>query len=102
MRYMFIVKSSQNAAPTPALMEAMHKMAQRDIQAGRMLDDGGLMPLAMGCQVSIEKGELKVIDGPFIEAKEMVGGYAIFADLRGPQQVLASRRAVHAGAPGPA
>ena len=30
MRYMFIVKSSQNAEPTPKLMEAMHKMAQRE------------------------------------------------------------------------
>ncbi|WP_315766971.1 MULTISPECIES: YciI family protein [unclassified Bradyrhizobium] len=91
MRYMFIVKSSQRAEPPPALMEAMHKMARREIEAGRMLDDGGLMPLAMGCQVSIEKGELKVIDGPFIEAKEMIGGYAIF-DLPGPAEALASAR----------
>ena len=91
MRYMFIVKSSQNAEPTPKLMEAMHKMAQREIQAGRMLDDGGLVPLAMGAQVSIEKGELRVIDGPFIEAKEMIGGYAIF-DLRGAEEALACAR----------
>jgi hypothetical protein len=91
MRYMFIVKSSQNAEPTPKLMEAMHKMAQREIQAGRMLDDGGLAPQAAGCQVSIKKGELKVIDGPFIETKEMIGGYAIF-DLPGPAEALASAR----------
>ena len=91
MRYMFIVKSSQNAAPTPELMEAVHKMAQREIQAGRMLDDGGLVPVAMGAQVTIEKSELRVIDGPFIEAKEMIGGYAIF-DLQGPQEVLACAR----------
>jgi hypothetical protein len=91
MRYMFIVKSSQVAEPTPALMEAMHKLAKREIQAGRMLDDGGLMPLAMGCQVSIQKGELNVIDGPFIETKEMIGGYAIF-DLPGPAEALASAR----------
>lgn len=76
MRYMFIVKSSQNVEPTPKLMEAMHKMAQREIQAGRMLDDGGLVPVAMGAQVTSEKGELRVIDGPFIEAKEMIGGHA--------------------------
>ena len=91
MRYMFIVTSSHNAAPTPKLMEAMHKMAQREIQAGRMLDDGGLVPLAMGAQVAIEKGELRVIDGPFIEAKEMIGGYAIF-DLQGPEEALACAR----------
>jgi hypothetical protein len=91
MRYLFVVKSGKGAEPTPALMEAMHKMARREIEAGRMLDDGGLVPLAMGCQVSIEKGELKVIDGPFIEAKEMIGGYAIF-DLPGPAEALASAR----------
>ena len=91
MRYLFVVKSGKGAEPTPALMEAMHKMARREIEAGRMLDDGGLVPLAMGCQVSIEKGELRVIDGPFIEAKEMIGGYAIF-DLPGPAEALASAR----------
>ena len=88
MRYLFIVKANQGPEPTPALMEAMHKMAQREIQAGRMLDDGGLAPLAMGCQVSVERGELKVLDGPFIEAKEMIGGYAVF-DLPGPAEALA-------------
>jgi hypothetical protein len=91
MRYMFIVKSGHRAEPTPELMQAMHKMAQREIQAGRMLDDGGLMPLAMGCRVSIEKGRLDVIDGPFIETKEMIGGFAIF-DLPGPAEALASAR----------
>lgn len=91
MRYMFIVKSSQTAEPPPALLEAMHKLAKREIQAGRMLDDGGLMPLATGCQVTIKRGELNVIDGPFIETKEMIGGYAIF-DLPGPAEALASAR----------
>jgi hypothetical protein len=88
MRYLFVVKTNQAAEPSPELMEAMHKLAQREIQAGRMLDDGGLLPLAKGCQVSIGKGELKVTDGPFIEAKEMIGGYAIF-DLPGPDEALA-------------
>ena len=35
-------------APTPELLEAMHKLADREIKAGRMLDNGGLMPLADG------------------------------------------------------
>ena len=34
--------------PTPALMEAMAKLADREIKAGRMLDSGGLMPVADG------------------------------------------------------
>jgi hypothetical protein len=91
MRYMYIVTSDQSAAPSAELMEAMHKLAQREIQAGRMLDDGGLAPQAIGCQVAIKKGKMKVIDGPFIETKEMIGGFAIF-DLPGPDEALALAR----------
>jgi hypothetical protein len=51
MRFMYIVTSPQpNRGPTPALMEAMHKLADREIKAGRMLDSGGLMPVSMGAQ----------------------------------------------------
>ena len=42
MKFMFIVKSTHSGAPTPALLEAMHKLANREIKAGRMLDNGGL------------------------------------------------------------
>ena len=78
MRFMYIVTSQQAAAPTPELMEAMHKLAEREIKAGRMIADGGLMPLATGARVAIAKGKLAVVDGPFIEAKEVIGGFAIF------------------------
>ncbi|WP_420968287.1 YciI family protein [Bradyrhizobium sp. B120] len=79
MRFMSIVTSPQPPAqPTPALLEAMHKLADREIKAGRMVDTGGLMPLATGAQVRIVDGHLSVVDGPFVEAKEVIGGYAIF------------------------
>jgi hypothetical protein len=91
MRFMFIVKSSHAAAPTPGLLEAMHKLADREIKAGRMLDNGGLMPLATGAQVRITDGKLSVIDGPFVEAKEIIGGYAIF-ELPGKDEALASAK----------
>jgi hypothetical protein len=35
MKFMFIVKSAHSVAPTPALLEAMHKLANREIKAGR-------------------------------------------------------------------
>ncbi len=89
MRFMFIVTSGQAAMPTPALLEAMHKLADREIKAGRMLDDGGLAPLATGARVSIKKDTVSVVDGPFIEAKEMVGGYAVF-ELANKEEAVAS------------
>ena len=92
MRFMYLVKSSQpSVSPTPALMEAMGKLADREIRAGRMIDTGGLMPVQMGAQVRIADGKLSVIDGPFVEAKEMVGGYAIF-ELRDKAEALAMAR----------
>ena len=91
MRFMFIVTSAHPNAPTPELMEAMHKLANREIKAGRMLDSGGLMPLATGAQVRITDGQLSVVDGPFVEAKEVIGGYAIF-ELRDKEEALASAR----------
>jgi hypothetical protein len=53
-----------------------------------MIDSGGLTPVSMGAQVTIADGKLSVTDGPFVEAKEVVGGYAIF-ELRDKEEALA-------------
>ena len=91
MRFMFIVRSAHQTPPPSALIEAMHKLADREIKAGRMLDNGGLMPMATGAEVRIRDGQLSVVDGPFVEAKEMIGGYAIL-DLRDKEEALASAK----------
>jgi len=88
MRFMYIVTSAHHAQPSPQLLEAMGKLADREIKAGRILDNGGLMPVAMGARVRVEDGKLSVIDGPFVEAKEVVGGYAIF-ELRDKEEAVA-------------
>src|SRR6266481_4982539 len=88
MRFMFIVTPAHPAPPTPELMEAVHKLADREIEAGRLVGTGGLMPRAMGAQVRITDGRLSVIDGPFVEAKEVIGGYAIF-ELRNKEEAVA-------------
>src|ERR1700710_1028466 len=92
MRFMSFITSAQSGPPTPELMEAMHKLAEREIKAGRMMDSGGLMPGAMGgAQGKISDGKLSVVDGPFVETKEMIGGYAIF-ELRNKEEALAAAR----------
>jgi hypothetical protein len=78
MRFMFIIKAPTAAAPPPELIEAMHVMARREVEAGRMIDDGGLTPPEMGAEVRLAGGKLIVMDGPFIETKELIGGYAVF------------------------
>jgi hypothetical protein len=91
MRFMFIVKSAHSGPPTPELIEAMHKLADREVKAGRMIDNGGLMPVSTGAQVRLVNGKLSVVDGPFVEAKEVIGGYAIF-ELPGKEEALASAK----------
>ena len=46
------------------------------------------MPVSTGAQVQIADGKLSVVDGPFVEAKELVGGYAIF-ELRDKEEAVA-------------
>jgi hypothetical protein len=89
MKFMFIVKSRQTMGPSPRLLEEMHKLAKREIEAGRMLDNGGLMPILQGAQVRIADGRLTVIDGPFTETKEIIGGYAVF-ELKNKEEAVAS------------
>jgi hypothetical protein len=69
-------------------MDAISRLAEEDTKAGRkMLSSGGLAPTAQSTRVRIAGGQLEVIDGPFTEAKEIVGGYAQF-DLNSKQEAL--------------
>jgi hypothetical protein len=58
-------------------MEAMGKFVERLAREGKFVDGGGLLPSKDGVRMRIAKGKLTVIDGPFTETKEVVGGYAI-------------------------
>ena len=89
MRFMSFITSAHSGPPSQELLEAMNKLADREIKAGRMIDSGGLMPLAAGAQVRITDGKLSVVDGPFVEAKEVIGGYAIF-EFRNKEEAVAS------------
>ena len=52
--------------------------AEEAVKSGSMLGSGGLAPTAQSTRVRISNGQLLVIDGPFTETKEVVGGYAQF------------------------
>jgi hypothetical protein len=79
MRFMMIVKSAEKwGFPPKELMDAIGKLSEEAVKAGTMLGNGGLLPSAKGASVRISGGQLIVKDGPFTEAKEVVGGYAQF------------------------
>jgi len=78
MRFMMMVKSAENTtAPPRELMEAMAKLTMEKAQQGKILAGGGLAPMATSSRVRVSGGKLTVLDGPFAETKEVVGGYAV-------------------------
>jgi len=80
MRFMTLVKSAETSAPPPqALMDAIGKLGEEAARNGVMVEIGGLLPTAMGARVRLAGGRLTVTDGPFTEAKEVIGGYAVYA-----------------------
>lgn len=95
MRFMTMVKSSENlplGPPPKALMEAIGKLGQEAAKAGVMVEMGGLLPTAMGARLRISGGKLTVTDGPFSEAKEVIGGYAVYSVKTKQEAVEWARR----------
>lgn len=79
-RYMMFIKHKTDYADQTApasLYEAMGEFVGDAIKQGIMIDGAGLKPLKYGKRVRLSKKKIDVIDGPFAEAKEIVGGYAL-------------------------
>ena len=88
MKFMILVKTAENAGPPPKeLMDAIAIISEEAVQNGTMLGNGGLAPTAQSTRVRISKGQLTVTDGPFTEAKEVIGGYAQF-ELKSKQEAI--------------
>jgi hypothetical protein len=78
MRFMMMVKHHESSVPPPQpLMDAMARIGQEAVKNGSMVLSGGLAPTAQSNRVRLSGGKISVIDGPFTETKEVVGGFAI-------------------------
>ena len=80
MKYLTFIRHSEShrqSGPPPALMEAMGKFVDRSFKDGTLVDTGGLRPSKDGARIRLAKGKITVTDGPFTEAKEVIGGWAI-------------------------
>jgi hypothetical protein len=88
MRFMMIVKHAESSGfPPKPLMDAIAKLSEEAVKAGTMVGNGGLGPTALGASVRLSGGKVSVVDGPFTEAKEIVGGYAIF-ELKSKEEAI--------------
>lgn len=83
MRFMTIVKGNEahnmtKAGPPPAeLIEAIEKANEEGLKSGKMESFGGLWPTSHGARVRVVNGKVVATDGPFTEAKEVIGGYSV-------------------------
>ena len=78
MRFMMMVKHAEPSPPAPKeLIEAMAKLNEDALKSGTFVTGGALGPAVKSTRVRLSDGEVKVIDGPFTEAKEVIGGFAI-------------------------
>jgi hypothetical protein len=93
MKFMMLVKSAvvSSGPPPKPLMDAISKSAEEEVKAGRMILSGGLAPPAASTHVRLTKGKVAAIDGPFAEAKEVVGGFAVF-EFKSKEEAVESAR----------
>ena len=79
MRFLCLYKSAkaEGTPPTQTEMEKMGKYVEESFKSGILLATEGCLPSALGVRVRLTGGTFKVTDGPFTEAKELVGGFAL-------------------------
>jgi hypothetical protein len=80
MRYMMFIKHPGDydvSQVPPSLFGAMGEFVEEYIKKGVFIDGAGLQPLAKATRVRLASGKITVSDGPFSEAKEVVGGYSL-------------------------
>jgi hypothetical protein len=78
MRFLSIYKCPErNTPPSPEEMARMGKLVEDWMKTGKLLATEGCLPSALGARIQIDNKKFTVSDGPFTEAKEVVGGFAI-------------------------
>ncbi|HEX3102898.1 MAG TPA: YciI family protein [Terriglobales bacterium] len=93
MRFLSIYKHEERTTPpTAAEMEIMGKLIEEGMKAGWLLATEGCLPSALGSRVRRSNGKLSVTDGPFTEAKEVVGGFAILKANSKEEAIELTRR----------
>jgi hypothetical protein len=80
MRFFMYTLGDENIPmppPTPELMTEMGAFMEEATRSGALIATGGFGPSALGAKVGLNEGTFTVTDGPFSEAKELIGGWAI-------------------------
>lgn len=79
-RYLMLIRHLEdyrNASIPQALLDEMGDFVNEKLKSGALIDTAGLQPSSKAATVRLSRGKVNVTDGPFTEAKEIIGGYAL-------------------------
>jgi hypothetical protein len=93
MRYLLLIKVDPKnpVQPTPELMAAIGALTEEMLASGKIIDTGGLQVSESGTTLTLHGGKITATDGPYTEANEVVGGYAV-AEVASKDEALALAR----------
>jgi hypothetical protein len=100
MRFLSMIRIDETTgqAPSEQLMADMGRLIEELTRTGQLVSTAGLRPTSEGVRVRLHRGgKLSLMDGPFTETKEVIGGYAILEAQSKAEAVELTRRflAVH-------
>lgn len=93
---MLVIEPHHGSPPSPEDLKKIHAECtawhQHLVKTGKSLDCAGLKPPPFTKSLSKRTGQLKIIDGPFIETKEVLGGYEMLdcADMDEAVQIVST------------
>lgn len=94
MRFISMIRIEENTGQVPSeqLMSDMGKLIEELTRTGELVSTAGLRPTSEGARVRLRNGKLSVVDGPFTETKEVIGGYAILEAKSKQEAIQLTRR----------
>ena len=100
MRFLSMIRVDETTGQKPSerLMQEMGKLMDEMFREGTLIRTAGLRPTREGVRVRSNHGKLSTTEGPFVETKEVIGGYAIIEAPSMPEAIELTKRflAVHA------
>ena len=78
MRFLSLVRTAETGQkPSERLMKEMGKLMEEMMKKGVLIRTAGLRPTKEGFRMRSNRGKLSMTEGPFMETKEVIGGYAV-------------------------
>ena len=94
MKFLCIYKpgNPEGTPPSQELMAQMGKLIEDGFKSGWLLATEGCLPSALGARVRRSGGSITIIDGPFTESKEIIGGFALIRANSKPEAIELTKR----------